>query len=160
MEADSLNESLLPPTGPAPWWKSPCQLFSQLLPILQAGVPHEVVVPFPGVTGSLKGTFDLLVAFRTLWRPCQCKAWLAHLRAKSQHPHAPRVAGQGSCGFPAPGLCFPAHWPSLVLLPRQPARNGKERRFDANLNLTDRISCCRCLSVVSTDDVSGFLWWW
>lgn len=44
-------------------------LFSLLLlPTLQGCVPRNFVFPLPGVTASLKGTFDLLVASGTLWR--------------------------------------------------------------------------------------------
>lgn len=72
---------LLPVASPADSPASCCQACRHEHP--------ERLLPLPRVTGNLKGTFDLLVAFETLRRPCQCNPWLACLRAKSQHPGGP-----------------------------------------------------------------------
>lgn len=89
--------------------------------------------PFPGVTGSLKGTSEVLVASGTLWRPCQFKPCLAHLGAKSRHPDAPRVAGQGRRGAESqtPSATGPPPVPSNPLTiscapfqDTQPAKSG------------------------------------
>lgn len=127
----SVIESL-PSSLPAPCRKSSCQFFSQPLSTLQAQVPCETF-PFPGVTGSLKGTSELLVASGTLWKPCQFKPCLAHLRAKSRHPVAPRVTGQGRRGAESqtPSATGPRPVPSNPLAiscapfqDTQPAKSG------------------------------------
>lgn len=48
-----------------------------LLPASQGGVLRSVVRPLPGVTGSLKGIFDFLVASGTLWRTVPVQSLLS-----------------------------------------------------------------------------------
>lgn len=144
-----------------------CPLLEVILPTLKPAAANLTGMSPPrdgffisGVTGSLKGTFDLLVAFGTLWRPCQCKAWIAHLRAKSQHPRTPGWLGRDGVGSQAPGLCLPTHWPPPVLLSKTACKEwqGVVVRRQPELNRNDfMLPLSEC---GFTEDVRWVFWWW
>lgn len=149
---------LLPVASPADSPASCCQACRHEHP--------ERLLPLPRVTGNLKGTFDLLVAFETLRRPCQCNPWLARLRAKSQHPGGPGagrarvVWGRfpGAFGHRSLACAFQPTGRLLGALPRHTEFKQwhKEWWLDASVDLaTDVVLCCRCPSVTFTEDV----WW-
>lgn len=113
----------------------------------------------------MKGTFDLLVASGTLWRPYQCNPCSAHLRAKSQHPDHPRVSGQGWRGADTQSPSATSPWPvpssPLASSPApfqdaQPASRSKERWPDTDLDFDSRNDLVSPLSdLVFSDDVLG-----